>query len=189
MEGSEILKDRIELLGRLNLNGKCCAEVGVCSGSYSVEIRRQNPSKLILVDPWALNGKSMKGPGEVAGGMGDNGYLAVRLRFAGDPSVMVIRGTSLSASLSIPERTLDFVYIDANHDFTSVYTDLLLWYPKLMTGGWLAGHDLDNPLYRIRDAVDTFLKMTGERLRFTTSEVFNKQRDWISNSFAIRKSR
>ena len=44
--------------------------------------------------------------------------------------------------------TLDFVYIDANHTYESVCEDIEIWYPKIRSGGILAGHDylkLDYP--------------------------------------------
>ena len=52
-----------------------------------------------------------------------------------------IRGLSNTAVLKFKDNTLDFVYIDASHDYESVANDLNIWYPKLKGGGVLAGHD------------------------------------------------
>jgi hypothetical protein len=39
------------------------------------------------------------------------------------------------------DNTIDFVYVDARHDFCGVYEDLSLYYPKLKCDGVMAGHD------------------------------------------------
>ena len=37
--------------------------------------------------------------------------------------------------------SLDFVYIDASHDYKSVQADINAWYPKVKPGGYIGGHD------------------------------------------------
>lgn len=44
------------------------------------------------------------------------------------------------AKLTSPE-SIDFIYIDGNHQYTSVKEDLNTWYPKIKLGGVIAGHD------------------------------------------------
>ena len=39
------------------------------------------------------------------------------------------------------DESLDFVFIDASHDYDSVKKDIEMWYPKVKKGGILAGHD------------------------------------------------
>lgn len=51
------------------------------------------------------------------------------------------RETSLQASENFFDGTLDFVFIDASHDYQSVKDDIEAWYPKVKKGGVLAGHD------------------------------------------------
>jgi len=43
----------------------------------------------------------------------------------------------------IPDRSLDFVYIDANHMKSQVARDIKCWYPKVRRGGLVSGHDYD----------------------------------------------
>lgn len=38
---------------------------------------------------------------------------------------------------------VEFVYIDAAHDYKNVVSDIICWWNKLELGGMLAGHDLD----------------------------------------------
>lgn len=41
----------------------------------------------------------------------------------------------------IEDKSLDFVYIDANHTYQAVKNDIRLWYPKVKSGGIIMGHD------------------------------------------------
>ena len=55
--------------------------------------------------------------------------------------VELIRKSSKAAAEEFKNRTLDFVFIDANHSFKNCYQDIQLWYPKIKMGGYLMGHD------------------------------------------------
>ena len=41
----------------------------------------------------------------------------------------------------IPDNTLDFCYIDADHSYDSVKNDLDIWLPKIKINGIICGHD------------------------------------------------
>jgi hypothetical protein len=71
--------------------------------------------------------------------------------------------TSDEAARAIPDGTLDFVYLDARHDYASVVEDIGLWYPKVKPGGVLSGHDymeqekIGDTLFGVKRAVDEFV--------------------------------
>ncbi|NLE59864.1 MAG: class I SAM-dependent methyltransferase, partial [Planctomycetes bacterium] len=48
---------------------------------------------------------------------------------------------SLAAALTVPDGSLDFVYIDGDHRFDAIMLDLILWSRKVRPGGIVAGHD------------------------------------------------
>jgi hypothetical protein len=48
---------------------------------------------------------------------------------------------SLSAAKCFEDRSLDFVFIDASHEYNDVKSDIIAWMPKVREGGILAGHD------------------------------------------------
>lgn len=57
------------------------------------------------------------------------------------PNSIIINTTSEKAAKTIEDKSLDFVFIDADHSKEAVLQDIDLWLPKLRVGGWLLGHD------------------------------------------------
>lgn len=53
----------------------------------------------------------------------------------------VIKSLSWEGSKNYEDNSLDFVFIDAGHDYESVTKDLKSWYPKIKNKGIIAGHD------------------------------------------------
>jgi len=52
-----------------------------------------------------------------------------------------MRMASLEAAQMFDDNSIDFVFIDASHEYQDVVNDLHAWYPKIKIGGTLAGHD------------------------------------------------
>ncbi len=77
-----------------------------------------------------------------------------------------IRKKSIEASKDFEDNSLDFVYIDANHQFRNVLEDLKSWYPKVKSGGVIAGHDYDEHWKEVKKAVDVFFKNCKDDLKF-----------------------
>ncbi len=53
-------------------------------------------------------------------------------------------GDSAESAKFFDDRSLDFVFIDASHDFDSVRADISAWKPKIRSNGIIAGHDYHN---------------------------------------------
>jgi serine phosphatase RsbU (regulator of sigma subunit) len=52
---------------------------------------------------------------------------------------------SIEAAKLYAKDSLDFVFIDASHDYKSVLLDLQAWWPLVKLGGWMGGHDVAAP--------------------------------------------
>ena len=47
----------------------------------------------------------------------------------------------MEASKKFSDGSLDFVYIDARHEYDSVKEDIVSWLPKIKKGSFIGGHD------------------------------------------------
>jgi hypothetical protein len=61
--------------------------------------------------------------------------------------------TSLEASEEVEDGSMDFVFIDASHDYKSVKDDIEVWLPKVRDEGLLIGHDFDKKCEGLKKAV------------------------------------
>ncbi len=51
------------------------------------------------------------------------------------------RNSSTNVAPLFADLSMDFIYVDARHDYCGVMEDIIAWYPKLKIGGVMAGHD------------------------------------------------
>lgn len=115
------------------------AEIGVAEGVYSETLCQGNSAlRLMCVDPWAVQSDYRNGTDDPVDA--ESNYAEAVARLA-PYRVNIIRATSMVALRFVPDDTLDFVYIDANHDFPHVTEDICGWSRKVRSGGIVAGHD------------------------------------------------
>eukprot|EP01060_Flectonema_neradi_P024812 TRINITY_DN3368_c5_g1_i1.p1 TRINITY_DN3368_c5_g1~~TRINITY_DN3368_c5_g1_i1.p1 ORF type:complete len:276 (+),score=43.58 TRINITY_DN3368_c5_g1_i1:42-869(+) len=121
------------------------AELGVQLGKFSQMILSNWPSckSYMLVDVWDLSDNAnYRDAANV--GKEKQGVIYRKMLENLDPyknQLIINRNFSHNASLSVPPNSLDFVYVDARHDYESVLEDMRDWWTKLRPGGILAGHD------------------------------------------------
>lgn len=114
------------------------AEIGVEQGEYSETLLRENPKlRLYGIDAWeAYEGYRDHTRQEKL----DRFAEATRVRMQGY-EFKPIRKFSMDAVKEFVDNSLDFVYIDANHDFAHVTEDIFHWSKKVRPGGIVSGHD------------------------------------------------
>ncbi len=57
--------------------------------------------------------------------------------------VQLIISDSVSAAKLFPDASLEWVHLDARHDYESVKADIETWLPKVRVGGSLSGDDYE----------------------------------------------
>lgn len=103
-------------------------------------------SKLNLVDPWlAQDSKLYLDISNVEQQDQDKRYGLVKARMEKEYPTRhaIFRTFSVDAAKSphFAENSLDYIYVDARHDYAGVKEDIEAWWPKLKAGGVFAGHD------------------------------------------------
>ena len=58
-------------------------------------------------------------------------------------AISIIIADLLAASGLFGDASVDWVHLDARHDYASVKADIRAWLPKVKPGGWLSGDDYD----------------------------------------------
>lgn len=160
-----------EVLKRLNgAEHPRGAEIGVFAGDMSAALLRANPAlHLDMIDSWEGHGGAY---------MGDSGDWHAKLSqhaqdefqrkalertaFASDRR-MVVRSRSSDAAACLTVD-YDFVFLDADHSYEGVRADIAAWAPKIKPGGWLGGHDYENPnfpKFGVTRAVNEYASATG----------------------------
>lgn len=160
------LPTRVELPILLNQRGLygCGVEIGVKQGEFSETILKYwRGQHLISVDPWSEDRpEQYVDIANVPQLEHELYYQQTRERLSSFGARSTIwRMTSLEAAKAIPRHSLDFVYIDARHDYASVLEDLAAWADKVRPGGIIAGHDyIDGQFaagdFGVKSAVDEF---------------------------------
>lgn len=152
-EGVDTREDLAKLFGSLNF--KLGAEIGVEKGKYSQVLLKAAPGLFLkLVDPLGR----FPGYREHVTQEELDGFLEeVRKRTEGYQTEF-IRKTSMEALSLVEDGSLDFVYIDARHEYEYVKEDIRGWYEKVRVGGIVSGHDyVERKDFGVIQAVNEFV--------------------------------
>lgn len=123
-------------------------EVGTRDGRYAERLCQTNPGvQLACVDPWAPQPDyDLRQAGFAADKHPDivDGfewyYERASARLA-KYRCQLIRARSVDAATLFRPASIDFVYIDANHELRHVLDDIAAWSPLVRPGGIISGHD------------------------------------------------
>ena len=150
---------------------KVGAEIGVEYGSQSTRFCRENPGlKLFCVDSWEPY--DFDRAHELGYYVMDPVKNFERAKEVLAPyNVTFLKGYSMDVVKTIPEESLDFVYIDANHYYEFIKEDLVEWSKRVRKGGIVSGHDYYvSPNCDVIQAVDEHVKEYGIDRWFLTDD-------------------
>lgn len=142
---ARILGDFLEEQGLADSRG---AELGVLQGKTLFYLADRFPRmELVGVDAWEHRQKDTDAGGRSYSQF-DLPELYDVLGRAAEPygrRVRLIRSLTAPAADRVADRSLDWVFIDADHTYEGVFADVRAWRPKVRPGGWLMGHDCTWP--------------------------------------------
>lgn len=121
------------------------AEIGVERGQFAKRIFDRSPAvKLYCVDPWAAyDGYREHVPQER-----QDQFLEQTKDLLRGYDATIVREYSLAAAERFKWGSLDFVYIDANHEYDHVLADCDAWSKRIRSGGIVSGHDYGGDVER-----------------------------------------
>lgn len=139
------------------------AEIGVFAGELSSRLLARPDLTLYLVDSWTSeHAEQYAKSGDFHATLNqmqqDRVYQMTQavVGFAGERA-KILRQDSREAAKAIPDASLDFVFIDADHSYEGCKADIDAWLPKIKPGGFISGHDYENtdfPKFGVKRAVD-----------------------------------
>lgn len=152
-----------ELLEHLGLKGDA-VEIGIAEGRNSeVLISQPAITKLYMIDAWEHLNQAGDG-GHPAEWHSNNWKEAHERVEPFKEKAVFLKGMSYIMIKEVPDDSLIFAYIDADHTFNGCFDDLINVYPKVKSGGVIACHDFFNTSYGVYRAVCMFLTQNGYRL-------------------------
>jgi|SRR3989344_359909 len=156
-----------ELLAKFNMTKG--AEIGVETGKYSEVLFRRIPDlELLCVDMWEVGEDRVnqkRGQSLI-----DSLYEQAKRRLS-QFKATIIKGKSMDVVKNIPYESLDFVYIDACHEFDFVMEDIIEWSKRVKKGGLISGHDyIQTRNFGVIEAVNAYTRAHGIHDVFLTSD-------------------
>ena len=123
-------------------NWKIGVEVGVNEGENIFEIAKNNSKlKIYGVDPYKIQKENILYNEEY----NDESLSIIKRKILKEslkyPNLKIIIDRSDNASKQFDKESIDFVFIDGDHSYESVKTDINCWEPKVKEDGLIMGHD------------------------------------------------
>jgi hypothetical protein len=165
-----VKRDRRRLLRSMPKEA-ACAEIGVWKGDGTNAIlRHTSPRTLVLVDPWESQKDLEKARyGKRDESAMDETYASVLKRFEGEIAqgrVSVRRARSDQVWDEFGDGALDWVWLDGDHTYEAVTSDLAALARIVKPGGYIIGDDYTYGWWRdgVIRAVDEFVASGNGKL-------------------------
>lgn len=132
------------------LGASSFAEIGVFRGKFAEHILRHCDAidRYYLVDPWRRLESWNKPANRTNEEFADiKAEALARTEFAADKRI-VLQGRTTEVSSRIADADLDVAYIDGDHTLRGITIDLVRIWPKIKSGGILAGDDFCKSIWQ-----------------------------------------
>lgn len=148
---------RQELLNFMPMNS-VCAELGVKIGDFSMEILETvQPKEIKLVDIWKKENTFCKFLSNIIP------YIKMQKT---DINFLKASTDFAFNSRFLPKNYFDWIYIDADHSYDCVWSDILFSHSSVKIGGYITGDDYDKKEYPgVVEAVDKFIRIFRKNIR------------------------
>jgi len=132
------------------LNPRTVLEVGVLSGGFSAELLSSCGSieRYYMLDPWRRLDDWNKPLNSDDWALSAAYEEAMRSTDFAAEKRLVLRGTTLEVIDQIPDASVDFAYIDADHTLRGITIDLIATWPKIAPAGWIGGDDFTKTIWQ-----------------------------------------
>ena len=174
------LPDKRNFIFKLIKKNSVCCEIGVWKGEFSqLIIKKNNPTKLYLIDPWKDFGDDYFDKKHVKYRQENQNlrFNLVNQKLKSNilkNQVEILKMTSEEALSKLENIKFDFIYVDGNHQYKFVKYDIENYFKLLNDSGYLVGDD-----YRIdsvKKAVDDFLQNNKTKNFFVKNDQFILQK-------------
>lgn len=122
------------------------AEIGVWKGDFAKQVLEQCEfiDQYYMIDPWE-NLPDWNKPFNVPREVFDGVYAEAMEKTAfASTKIIVLRGRTKEVIDRIPDKSLDFAYIDGDHTLRGITIDLIKLLPKIKEHGIIGGDDFAN---------------------------------------------
>lgn len=157
------------VLGNVNI----AVEIGVWNADYSVKICNSlSPKQFYGIDPYVQYDNAPNVNAYETAAKLEETYLKAAAKLP--PHGKIIRDFSVNAAELFEDESIDFVYIDGDHNYEAVTADIKAWYPKIKSGGIISGHDYieknakRNIVFGVIPAVTEFSKEYNKNISLTS---------------------
>ena len=144
-----------QLINKHDLVG---VEIGIWRGSYTlIYLKELDIEKVFLIDPYEGEEKKQ--------------MERVHLQLKGyENKVEWIKARSADVANKFNDGSLDFVYIDGDHQYEAVLQDISLYYFKVKKGRLVSGHDYGKRWPGVPKAVNEYCKKNNLKLNIAGSD-------------------
>lgn len=167
-----IIENRNILFQQFNKNLKI-AEIGIFKGEFSKFIFEQlNPKELHLIDIFEgmMCSGDKDGNNIVWTNLSDE-YTNLNEFFKLNNNVYIHKNKSEDVLNSFPNEYFDIIYIDGDHTYNGVKSDLTVSYNKVKKDGFICGHDYINERFEgVVRAVNEFCDQTQLKINYITKD-------------------